>query len=336
MPCYRPLKAFKTLSGAVVFSEVRTKGDFHEIELACGRCVGCRLERSRQWATRCTHEASLWEHNCFITLTYDDDHLPSKYFWGWDERGNRVYAGTLLYYDFQRFIRRLRKALGRGGAFLSLPHDYAHTPVRSHGAPPHTPIRFYMGAEYGERYDRPHYHACMFNLQFSDLRKFKEERGNTLYTSDTLTKLWGKGHCTVGELTFESAAYTARYIMKKQTGDNAKLHYKRIDRETGEIIQLTPEFNKMSLKPGIGAEWIQKYHRDVYPHGKVITRGFESNPPKYYDKLLKRNSPDEHDAVKTDRETEAYAKRNDNTEQRLKAKETVAKAKLNQKKRGLE
>ncbi|MEO5355656.1 MAG: hypothetical protein H7835_21005, partial [Magnetococcus sp. XQGC-1] len=93
-----------------------------------GQCVGCRLERSRQWAIRVMHEASQHEHNCFITLTYNDDNLPAN--------------GSLNYRHFQNFMKRLRKY-------------YVEFTVR-----------FYMCGEYGENFARPHYHACIFAIMF--------------------------------------------------------------------------------------------------------------------------------------------------------------------------
>lgn len=149
-----------------------------ELRLPCGQCVGCRLERSRQWALRCVHEASLHDSNLFVTLTYDDEHLPE--------------FNSLYYPDFQKFMKRLRKKFSREN------------------------IRFYMCGEYGETTLRPHYHVILFNFDLPDRRLYRRSHsGDHLFTSEILTKIWGKGFCPFGNVTFQSAAYTARYIMKK-------------------------------------------------------------------------------------------------------------------------
>ena len=311
MPCYRPLKAYRTASGAVSFTELRRDNVIQNLNLPCGQCVGCRLERSRQWAVRCMHEAQLHPHNSFVTLTYDDEHLPPH--------------NSLRHRDFQLFIKRVRKALSK------------ETAAQHGGQAPHTPVlRYYMAGEYGETFHRPHYHACLFGIDWDDKVLFSENKGNRLYTSKTLTDLWGLGHATTGELTFETAAYTARYVMKKVTGQRATFHYEITDPDTGEVIQRQAEYNKMSLKPGIGADWIKKYERDVYPQGKVVVRGHESRAPKYYDKLHKRSNPDEHEELQWTREKEGRSRAEHNTDARLAVREKVATAKLKQMKRTLQ
>ena len=113
--------------------------------------------------------------------------------------------------------------------------------------------------------------------------------------------------------------------MQKVTGKAAEEHYKRRDEE-GEY-QLTPEFNRMSLKPGIGAKWLDKYENDVYINDHVIVNGISCTPPKYYDKLLKRRNPERLEELKNERELDGLKYRHDNTEDRLRVKEIVAKAK---------
>jgi len=139
----------------------------------------------------------------------------------------------------------------------------------------------------------------------------------------------------VGDVTFESAAYVARYIMKKVTGPNAKQHYNNINAETGEIISKYPEYNKMSLKPGIGANWLKKYQTDVYPHDYVIMNGKKVKPPKYYDKQYKTDNPYEFDEILYNREKNGKLNSEDNTIERLKVKEIVQQAKLQKLKRNL-
>ena len=202
------MPAVRMTDGSVKFVSKNKRGVESTLELPCGQCRGCRLERSRQWAMRCLHESSLHDQNSFITLTYDDAHLPE--------------GGTLVYSDFQKFLKRLRKRVG-------------------------VPIRFYMGAEYGEKFKRPHYHACIFGFDFPDRIYFKKtSSGEKIYTSKILESLWPYGHSSVGNVTFESAAYIARYCVQKVTGDKATEHY-RVVTEDGVVVDRVSEFNHMSL-----------------------------------------------------------------------------------------
>ena len=247
---------------------------------------------------RCMHEAQLHENNCFITLTYDNTHLPSD--------------GSLHYEDFQRFVKRLRKKFG------------------------HTRIRYYMAGEYGENFGRPHFHACIFGFDFSDKKLWKRSSsGSMLYRSQDLETLWPFGYSSIGDVNFESAAYVARYIMKKVTGHNSKAHYTQTDTETGEITTRKPEFNKMSLKPGIGYDWYKTYKTDVYPHDYVVIKGKKVKPPKFYDKKYKMDNPYEFDEILYKREINGKLNSEDNTFERLKVKEIVQQAKLQQLKRTL-
>ena len=298
MPCYHPLSAYQCADGSIVFYESKRHDTVKSLSLSCGQCVGCRLERSRQWAIRCMHEAQMHTENCFITLTYDDAHLPSD--------------RSLHYRDFQLFIKRLRKRY------------------------PGRRIRYYMAGEYGENFGRPHWHACIFGFDFNDKKLWKRTSANSLlYRSADLELLWPFGYSSIGDVTFESAAYVARYIMKKVTGKNAAEHYQEIDPDTGEITNRTPEFTKMSLKPGIGYEWYKQYTSDVYPHDYVIVRGKKVKPPKYYDKKYKIDNPYEFDELLYIREKSAKLRHEDNTLERLAVKEQVAKAKLQKLKRNL-
>jgi len=307
MACYHPLTAY--LSGhqtnnatgksfrRVSFKE--TDEHDRQISLPCGQCVGCRLERSRQWAMRCIHEAQLHQNNCFITLTYDDEHLPQDL--------------SLDHREFQLFFKRLRKAN------------------------PHIKIRYYMAGEYGSTRGRPHFHACIFGYDFHDKKLFsRTSAGSLLYRSQELEKLWPYGYSTIGDVTFESAAYVARYIMQKQTGkDVDPNHYTYCDLTSGELIKLQPEYNKMSLKPGIGADWYKKYKNDVYPHDYVEVRGQKIKPPKYYDQLYSKENPYEYDQILYNREKQAKLRPEEHSYERLLVKETVTKAKLQKLKRKL-
>lgn len=297
MPCYHPWKAYQTSSGEIIFSE-RGADIVRTLELPCRQCIGCRLERSRQWAVRCMHEAQMHEQNCFITLTYSNEHIADNQ--------------SLNYRDFQLFLKRLRKHFGG------------------------KKIRFYMCGEYGETFTRPHFHACLFGIDMPDREPInKLASGSKIFESKILTKIWGKGHTTVGAVTFESAAYVARYVMKKVTGDLAQPHYTFVDR-WGEIHERTPEFNRMSLKPGIGANWLERFSKDVYPSDEVIANGHASKPPRYYDKIFEKNHPEIIEDIKYQRYLDSLDRKEDNTRERLEVREIVVKARTTNLKRSID
>jgi hypothetical protein len=189
-----------------------------------------------------------------------------------------------------------------------------------------------MAGEYGEKFDRPHFHACIFGYDFSD-KKFwdKTPAGSILYRSSYLESIWTYGYSSVGDVTFESAAYVARYIMKKITGKPQQDHY--TDQETGVIRQ--PEYNKMSLKPGIGKSWLDTYETDVYPNDYVVVRGKKVRPPKYYDKIFHNKNPYQFEELLYKRELSAKLNHEENTVARLAVKEQVTTAKLQKLKRNL-
>lgn len=254
--------------GSVKFVSRNKAGVEGTLELPCGQCIGCRLERSRQWAMRCLHEASLYDRNAFVTLTYDDFHLPP--------------GGSLSYPDFQKFMKRLRRRIG-------------------------SKVRFYAGGEYGEQGTiRPHFHACLFGYDFPDKIFFKRSSsGDKLYTSKLLESLWPFGISSVGDVTFQSAAYIARYCVAKRTGDAAKSWYacdEFVDEDGVIRDSVTPEFNRMSLKPGIGSRWLEKYKTDVYPRDYVVVNGVKVKPPKYYDVLFEREDPGTFSEIVANRE----------------------------------
>lgn len=192
-------------------------------------------------------------------------------------------------------------------------------------------ISYYMAGEYGSKNRRPHFHACLFNYQFLDKKYYSTTNTKSkLYVSELLTYLWGKGFTSIGDVNIQSAAYIARYIISKQTGKNASQYYQYIDPDTGEICELRPEYNRMSLKTPIGKNWFNKYHTDVYPEGTVRTRTGPARSPRYYDKLFQELDEVSYDEMKKQRELEGRARRGDNTPQRLQAKERVKLAQVNQ------
>jgi len=254
MVCYSPLKGYysaqKNKNGkrSIIFTP---KGGLIDrpLSIPCTKCIGCRLERSRQMAVRCTHEAQMHENNCFLTLTYNNQHLPKDQ--------------SVDIKETQKFLKRLRKKAG--------------------------PLRFFACGEYGEKLGRPHYHILIFGHDFSDKKLYKISDENKLYTSDSLEKIWGKGFCLIGDVSFESAAYVARYVAKKITGPKALQHYKKLI--NGVYQPVKPEFGHQSLKKGIGETWLNKFYKDVYPSDQILIRGHPMQPPRYYDQLMEKLDP---------------------------------------------
>lgn len=296
VPCYHPLYGYRSrkvgASGkrALVFSPSDGYQDL-PVVVPCGGCVGCRLERSRQWAVRCMHEASLSEENAFLTLTYDDDHLPLD--------------GSLVKRDFQLFMKRLRKA-------------YAGKR-----------IRFFHCGEYGDRYGRPHYHAILFGFDFADKRPWSVRDGYTVWRSEELESLWVGGQSELGSVTFESCAYVARYLVKKlqvwSKGVNVEGVYQEVDLE-GVITERAAEYVTMSRKPGIGKPWLDKYMCEVYPADSVVMRGRLMKPPRFYDVAHELLNREEAAGIKARRRK--LVRPEDGTPDRLYVQELCTEAKL--------
>lgn len=303
MVCYHPLKGYrsrsKSVNGKYYWVSSPSDGVIDlPMSVPCGNCIGCRLERSKQWAIRCVHEASLHEKNCFITLTFDDSNLAKD--------------GSLHVRDFQLFMKRFRKKF------------------------PGEKIRFFHCGEYGSKFSRPHHHACIFGFDFPDKELWSVRDGVKLYRSFILDSLWGQGYCTVGDVTFESAAYVARYITKKVNGSKSYHHYATgIDYSTGELIMRKPEYITMSRRPGIAHDWLIKYSSDVYPDDSVLIRhGVKVKPPKYYDSIY--DSIGDLDKVKVQRKIKASQRKEDNTTDRLLVREEYQKLRFKQLKRSFE
>lgn len=245
---------------------------------------------------RCMHEASLWPRNVVVTLTYDKEHLPAN--------------KSLVKRDLQLYMKKLRKRFGKG-------------------------IRFYACGEYGEQNKRPHYHVIIFNFDFSDKKYYKMSKtGTQLWTSDVAEQVWEKGFCVLGEVTFETAAYIARYVVDKMTGPKAEEWYTYVTPD-GEVITVEPEFTNMSRKPGIGRGYFDKFGAEVYQHDSVIMNAKEVRPPRYYDTLKDAIDPKRMEVLKRKRRREALKHQDDNTSERRRVKEQVQILALNMWKRNV-
>lgn len=359
MPCFYPLPATQLPGGEIIIHR-RTPGIHtaptppgygRDLKLPCGRCTGCRMQTTQNWAVRCLHESQQHAENSFLTLTIDpnyrlpseDPDYPHQDMWIAGKSGNRFptiapkglegpniahvdnrlpreeiateLGGSLNKKTAQKFMKRLREKINK-------------------------PVRFYMCGEYGEKLGRPHYHYLLFGHAFPDRYYWKTSTsGEKLYRSPTLEKLWPFGNAWVGEVTYESCAYVAAYVMKKINGNQADWHYRRTD-EAGNDYWIEPEFALMSRGGrrgrGLAATWLDEFREDVYNDDAVIRNAVKCKPPRYYDKLLALFDPVRWEVIKLHRETRAKELADDNTPARLADKEAVLKAKLALKKRQLE
>lgn len=289
MPCYYPKHGYQAKFG---WTADKKKSNGSPLTIPCGKCMGCRIARSQEWAIRFIHEAQLWPDNSFITLTYDQESLPDY--------------GTLVPKHFQKFMKRLRK------------ENTEKT------------IRFFHCGEYGDKDGRPHYHAVIFNHGFPDRYHWRtDEKGNKSYRSPELEKLWDLGNSEVTDLNFTTAGYVARYSLKKKHGEMAREKYTVLDPETGELLGLKkPEYATMSNRPGIGKKWYDRYKSDIFPCDYVVMNGREYPVPGYYWKLLGREDEKLKKKLGYDRILKARENAWNNTPERLKVRETVKKAQM--------
>lgn len=289
MGCKQPLirvenlnKIEKTIDGKQMFKVTIVKPhDEHEsIEMInsykrlgykytlipCKRCIGCRLDYSREWANRGYLEAKNWEQNYFVTLTYNNEHLPKNQ--------------SLQPKEFSNFIKRLRREL-----------DYKNIQ--------HAGIRFMGCGEYGsdKNTKRPHYHVILFNCKLP-IETFYNPTiiNNAMYYNNTIIeKCWKNGFSNITDVTWNNIAYTARYITKKIYGKEAKEAYK----------DLEPEFFRTSRNPGIAGYYYNDHADEIYQNDEIIIRNkkgsISSKPPKYFDKLLEKDNPELLEEIKKTR-----------------------------------
>lgn len=289
-----------------------------EVTVPCGRCTSCRLEYSRQWAVRCMHEQTQHKDAMFVTLTIAPEHIQTVWDWKSAKKGEKrtkekLNEHSISKVSLQRFFKRLRKQTGAD-------------------------IRYFACGEYGDTTHRPHYHAIIYGYDFPDkMIHTKTKNGDLLFKSEQLQKIWGFGFCLIGEVTFQSAAYVARYVMKKRKGDpdtidpktgktNAE-YYMIQDETTGEVFTINPEFCLMSRKPGLGHGWLEKYKSDTNKDF-ITLNGNKMGLPKYYDSILQKEDEEQFRKRKVKR-----FKRINQDEQlpvRMEAKRKVTEAKTKQ------
>lgn len=312
MSCYHPLVRFETWEkykcndGHIAYKAKVEKlnpgenyEDKEEIEkklntrlrniqiIPCGKCIGCRLEYSKQWATKGLYESLEHKENWFLTLTYDEKNLPEA---GTmidpntgEEKGQNPF-GTLKNTDFTNFIKKLRTYYER---------KYNHKGIR------------FMGCgEYGSKGQRPHYHIILFNLPIPiEKLRFHEYNENyeAMYRCTEIEEIWGKGIVVAAEVNWNTCAYVARYITKKVGIPTQKEYY--------NCLGVEEEFFRMSRRPGIGRAYYEKNKDKIYEKDELIIQKYgggvmKVRPPKYYDKLYDIENPEQFEKIKKQRKKE--------------------------------
>lgn len=263
----------------LAWSDKTRSTEYAPFQIPCGKCISCRLENARQTAVRCVHEASTYKDNCFITLTYDEQHLKSP---------------KLQYKDFQIFVKALRSLRFdqmQKGLFPTIEDRKTRrklynelTDERKKELSETIKVGIFCAGEYGDQKKRPHWHAIVFNWTPEDgIHKYTSDRGDRVYQSSTLTNLWGHGTAEYGSVTFESAGYVARYASKKlYHGKDGTHEYEPI--------------SKRSSKNAIGKRWIEKNWKDCFTHGYLVFKKgdkyLQCGIPRYYEKWFKKQHPE--------------------------------------------
>lgn len=317
MRCTSPKTVgFQSDGKTLCWSPLDYSKEYATFQLPCGKCLHCRLERARETATRCYHEAQMYQNNSFVTLTYADENT----------------SGRLVYKDFQDFQKRLRNHIFKNILNKMFPDLSEQTQKKLWRETPKNrrdeiyglhKISILVTGEYGDKTKRPHWHALIFNWRPSDLvYKYTSDRGDQAYSSKILDDLWQGGITEVGEITFESAGYCARYAAKKLVhGFDGEHDFEPISRR--------------SSKNAIGKKWIAKYWLQTFQNGYVnIKKGdgqiIQSPIPRYYEKWLKQNQPTAWQVYITNQKANAIRK-----SLQKEAKEQKQLALINDKRSGL-
>jgi len=271
MACHHPHNAYRRPGGQPVFGRPPTgvHGSQYEfLRIPCGRCIGCMETRAKHWALRCTLELHRHPTASFVTLTYDDEHVPVLPDGRQSLRKDHVSA----------WLKRVRSRLGRSEA--QLPRERRRR------------LRFFASGEYGDRFGRPHYHALLFGIDPAADRELvakswgiavRDPDGS--YSSGTVRSF---GHVDVQKVTPKVISYVAGYCSKK-------LGWKRdaaecVDPSTGEVYRFQPPFVLVS-GGGFGGVGIGGHARDAYPaswRDSAFLGGARTSVPRYLHEGWKR------------------------------------------------
>lgn len=297
MSCYHPLliKQIGVVDGKAktVISKLKPGMDTTGCAVVpCGQCIGCRIDYSRQWADRCILEAQEHEQNWFVTLTYDDYHIKDtcRRTYIDSETGEEKEIMSLNKRDLQKFHKDLRNALAERDKKAQGVTKYSDLDKSQTSK-----IRFFACGEYGSpsKTMRPHFHDIVFGLKLTDLVCVDyNELKQPLYESKWLSDIWQKGKVVIGEVTWQSCAYVARYVTKKLKGEASTLY---------SLYNLTPPFVLMSRKPGIAGQYYEN-HPEMFDYNYINIStedgGRKIYPPRYFKSRLEKDDPEKYKEVR--------------------------------------
>ena len=173
------------------------------MDVPCGKCTQCRIQKANEWAIRCEHELEDWDDACFVRLSYDEEHIP-------EDRSVKPRDLTL-------FLKRLRKRLGTPIGYLAC-GEYGENKARIEGPTQLT--------------QRPHYHILLFGygrrwgfngdnrLRYHSNFQWNGTCWNVIH--GPLKECWDKGQITLGVAGPQSARYIAGYTLKSNVGRLSK------------------------------------------------------------------------------------------------------------------
>lgn len=298
MPCTKPIAAYGDIcptTGLKRISLRKVPGRDSNLQLPCNKCPDCKLKKAKEWALRCWHESQMHDESSFVTLTYDDKHLPAY--------------NDLDHRDFQLFMKRFRKGTGLN-------------------------VKFFMCGEYGDTTHRPHYHVLLFGYYPPDAQYHRTENNHRYYKSEELDSYWKKGFTDTTNVSYNNAGYIARYTLKKQLPkEQTQERYTYLD-AFGNLQTRKLEYIRMSTGrdkwQGIGASWFREHAAQTVLNDYVLDpNGYKNPVPRYYLQILKDDDPHWHEKLALQRVEKCQANP-DNSPERLKARAICTKAKLKQ------
>lgn len=294
MACEAPRKAYQAAPGGPLSFNRPIAGnagiDYRTYTIPCGTCILCRNEQARQQAIRIYHESQMHQEGAFLTMTYDEEHLPEFSSLSTEDKANE-WQRPQDRHHLSKFWKRMRKAFGK--------------------------MRYYSVGEYGDQTQRPHYHACIFGHAFVQGRTIVRRTPSLLWENPRVTEAWGQGQVRIGALNFRTARYTASYVTKKL---RSKQQYVRLEEDTGELIPLVQP--KAYMSRNLGRSWWDQYRHQVSAHDYVIIDGKRQKPPKAYDRWLKERSELALEMIKEERQKHTEPK----TDEQLHARAENARA----------
>lgn len=260
MSCFKPLKLYRTVDPATgILSPIKSYGgyidDFDEFQkdnplfqkwlVPCGCCDECKADKAHEWSNRLMLEslAQGEDRSWFVTLTYDDDHLPVDFVCD-RENGSVGLKGVLMMSDVSSWLKRLRSRLNQSG------------------------VRFFAAGEYGDASRRPHYHVILF-ADLPDVRSLRPVDGDKFVSlprgtmfSQIIEDTWCKGGTSVSPANLYTMSYVSGYVQKKLTGKALQDYdqlVKLLQIDYPDLKVQPPERALMSRRPGIGVPYFESH-----------------------------------------------------------------------------